>query len=68
MLKNNTSGMKGIGRYYDKRRDAYNYQSMVYNNEGRQVTKSFSCQLYGDDHAKQLAINWRDEKKREFGN
>ena len=55
--KNNTSGKQGIYRYVTR---GYNYwMAYIYDNEGNRIYKSFSIKQYGEEEAKQKAIEQR---------
>lgn len=60
---NNTSGLTGVS--YRKQGDLW--RANIYDNEGKNITKSFSCKKYGDEEAKQMAIDWRKQKEEELG-
>lgn len=58
--KNNTSEIKGIGFY----RDSF-WQAHINNHEGKTIYKAFSCKKH--HNAKELCINWRQQKEIEYG-
>jgi hypothetical protein len=58
---NNTSGTPGV--YFHKN----GYWIASWNNDIGCKTKSFSIKKYGDEEAKQLAINYRKERAQENG-
>ena len=62
---NNTSGKQGICR--DKTKNGYQYwRARIFDNN-KEMSKRFSIDKYGEEEAKQLAIEWRTQKEQEFG-
>lgn len=60
---NNTSGIPGV-RYDQNRR---RWCMEIRDENGNRVRKNFGCKKYGDQRAKQLAIDARLSYEREFG-
>jgi hypothetical protein len=60
--KNNKTGINGI--HYDQ--TAHRWQAYI-RHDGKQYKSTFSVNKYGDDEAKQLAIEWRKQQEVEHG-
>ena len=61
--KNNTTGTTGVqkqGRQY------LSYVARITDNHGNVLSKSFSIKKHGDERAKELAIEQRNDWKQEF--
>jgi hypothetical protein len=66
MNKNNTTGNQGV---FFRNDDKFSYwQAYWCDNEGKQKFKTFPIKKYGNDEAKQLAIDFRKMKVEEFYN
>ena len=64
--RNNTSGENGI-IYRTKKRGLYHYWAAVYyDTNGVKREKAFNIEIYGSDIAKQLAVEWRNNKINEL--
>jgi len=60
--KNNTTGMRGVN--YDKK----GYWTATWSDDNKKnCQKAFSVKKYGNEEAKQLAINYRKERAQENG-
>lgn len=60
LKSNNTSGIKGVRYDADKNR----WRAMWNDNDKKHCNKSFNINKYGNDEAKQLAINYRKEMEK----
>lgn len=63
LKSNNTSGI--IGVRYDKIRNRWCAEIRDLNR--KKITANFGCKKYGYNEAKQLAINFRKQKEKEYG-
>jgi hypothetical protein len=62
--KTNTSGKQGVRRYVA---NGWSYwKAQIRDDEGNQISKHYSIAKYGDDEAKQLAINQRLEWQKKY--
>lgn len=59
---NNTSGIKGVR--YDKNRQSWIME--IRDLDGKRIRKSFSCRKYGEEKAKQMAIEIRKQLEKEY--
>ena len=60
--KNNRSGKQGVSF----KNDSKSWKAKI-NNDGKEITRSFSIKKYGIDNAKERAVDWRKNKEQEFG-
>jgi hypothetical protein len=60
--KDNKTGVPGVS--YHSSKDGY--EAYIYQ-DGRRISKSFSCKQFGRDKALRLAIAWRREREQELG-
>ena len=61
IYKNNSTGVTGVTKQGNA------YVSRIHNNDAFQLSKSFSIKKYGQERAKELAIEQRNLWKEEFG-
>ena len=59
----NTSGCQGVSK--NKDRDSWRVE--ITDNNMKVISKTFSCKKYGDEQAKQMAIDQRNLWRTEFG-
>lgn len=59
MYSNNTSGITGV--YFDKKGKYDYWKASWMKIDGKMGTKSFSIMKYGDEEARNLAINYREK-------
>lgn len=65
MRKDNTSGTTGVKRDSSRNRNgslSYRWTAFCGNSHGKVLTKSFSIGKLGEEEAKRLAIEWREEQ------
>ncbi len=60
--RRNTSGYKGVSR--DKHLNAWVAQCA--HESGKKIRKSFACKMFGENEAKQMAIDWRSKMENKF--
>ena len=63
MQINNTSGVKGV-LYDNSNLNKIRWRAQWIDNEKKTHTKSFAVKKYGNDEAKQMAINYRKEMEK----
>ena len=54
----NTSGITGVSKT-NRKNDINDWVAFINDNQGHKLRKSFACKKYGDNEAKQMAINQR---------
>ena len=62
----NKTGVNGVYKTVDKRKGHFRYRAMWMTISGEKKTKSFSCNIFGDDEAFRLACEYRAQKIREL--
>ncbi len=67
-LKNNKSGTTGVSLSTKNSEYGYEFWEASWRDESGKKTKSFSCNKYGHDKAKQMAIDYRNKMIEELNN
>ena len=62
----NKTGVNGVYKTVDKRQGSFRYRTMWMTLNGEKKTKSFSCNLLGEEQAFKLACEYRAQKIREL--
>ena len=65
--KNNTSGVTGVRLYIQKKNGSRYWMARITDDNRSRLSASFAVNVYGEEEAKQLAIEWRRQKEQEFG-
>lgn len=60
----NKTGVNGVYKTIDRRQGSFRYRAMWVTLDGEKKTKSFSCNLLGEQEAFRLACEWRAEQIR----
>ena len=61
----NTSGITGVSKT-NRKNDINDWVAFINDNQGNKLRKSFACKKYGDNEAKQMAINQRLIWKQQY--
>ena len=64
MPTNNTSNIVGVSKRKEKKNSFW--RAFITDNDGNRIEKTFSIKRFGDEQAKQLAIEQRQIWKEQF--